>query len=199
MAVHETGHAVVATVLGWRPVEKAWIVRELVASENGAPSPAGGVTRLRPGTQVLRTDADRQAELTILLAGMAAEEVNLGSRSEGSSGGLGSDLYRATVMAARIELQLGFGVSPIHLPSRSDEDLLKRIADTPDLRGRVERRLGGRYAVERAILTERTAAVREIAAELAERSSVTGEWITDVLERHDRSRTVDRGRTCLAS
>jgi cell division protease FtsH len=199
MAIHETGHAVVATVLGWRPVEKAWIVRELVASENGAPSPAGGVTRLRPGSQVLRTDADRQAELTILLAGMAAEEVNLGSRSEGSSGGPGSDLYRATVMAARFELQLGFGVSPIHLPSQSDEDLLKRIADTPDLRGRVELRLGGRYAVARAILTERTAAVREIAAELAERSSVTGEWITDVLERHDRSRTVDRGRTCLAS
>ncbi len=199
MAIHETGHAVVSTVLGWRPVEKAWIVRELVASENGAPSPAGGVTRLRPGTQALQTDADREAELTILLAGMAAEEAILGSRSEGSSGGPGSDLYRATVMAARVELQLGFGTSPIHLPGRTDEDLLTRIADTPDLRGWVERRLAERYSAARAIIVQHAAAVREIAAELSDRSSVTGEWITDVLERHDRSRTVDRGRTCLTS
>lgn len=181
MAIHEAGHAVVASVLGNRSIDRVWIEKQIPTGDGSGGAIPGGAMRLRPHPGVVRTDADRLTEIAVLLAGMAAEEVILGTRSEGASGGPGSDLYRATVLAARFEMQSGFGSTLVHLAPAPDEDLLKGLAAAPDLRRRVERRLAGRYAAAKEIVAANEQAILMLGTELVETPSVAGDRVSEIV------------------
>lgn len=131
-AVHETGHVFALHHLG----------RGLPRSvEIGAMG--GHVTGASPPAQ--ETLAALEAELTILLAGRAAEFVVLGCVSAGSGGGAQSDLARATELAKAMDSALGLGRSGLVW---TDPDKLCIMRD---------KRL--RHAVQKRLVKAETAAI----------------------------------------
>ena len=98
IAVHEAGHTVVAAAMG-----KADSVDKVSVVARG-----GGVGHLAllDEDRAVRTRADMEAEVTIAMAGIAAEELVLGMPSTGSE----EDLKRATNTAR--DMAGRFGMSP---------------------------------------------------------------------------------------
>ncbi|MBO1905318.1 AAA family ATPase [Microvirga sp. 3-52] len=164
VCVHEAGHAVVGCLLlkesGMAPVETR-VFREASADSNA------GVTLMRHATDLLRTRSAYLAQITGLMAGIAAEEVVLGARSDGGGGSKGADLQKATALAAAMEVSLGFGENLAYLSSRDEDELLARVRADPILRRAVNQVLAG--SLERARLLVRTNgdAVNELADVLA--------------------------------
>ncbi|WP_237152174.1 AAA family ATPase [Oryzibacter oryziterrae] len=78
MAIHEVGHAVVATVLGGRRVEGIWIERDLVIDAPGTGVVTGGGMRVWKDVQALRTEVDHSIELTILPCGPGRRRGDVG-------------------------------------------------------------------------------------------------------------------------
>lgn len=194
-AVHESGHAVVACVMGHVEVIGARLERQMAMVGPGA-AVSGGALTTRRNTALLQTDLDWDADLVVLLAGMAAEDVILKSRSSGASGGAGSDLHRATLLATRMEAHLGVGRAPMALCRDREEDLFKLLAGDRDIRRRVETRLADRYAKAQAIVSERKEALLDIATALVKEGRVSGDRIRVAIECAPGRGDVARG--CLA-
>lgn len=115
VCVHEAGHLVVGSLLadesGSDPLE---------ARVNRRPiNDTAGTTFFVPRPGFDRTRESHLAEITVLLAGLAAEEEILGTRGEGAGGAETCDLRRATGIAAAMEVSLGMGEIPLH---RADAD-----------------------------------------------------------------------------
>lgn len=102
VAVHEAGHAIVATATsGARP--------DMLSIESN-----GGGMRARL-SETTNTRAALEARIAIGLAGRAAEVLILGAPSGGSGGDEDSDLAKVTRIAAAMEDSLGLGDTLIYL------------------------------------------------------------------------------------
>ncbi len=136
--IHEAGHAVIGTLLslasGKVPTQ-ARVFREVSADG------AAGVTAYHRVGGVMRTRLAHLAEIVGFLAGLAAEELVLGAHTEGAGGSERSDLHQATVLAAAMEVSLGFGGNLAYLAPADDAELLKRLRSNPSLRRAVNRTL----------------------------------------------------------
>ena len=99
VAYHESGHALVASLLpNSDPVHKISIVQRGFGA-------LGYTLQLPLEERYLMTRPELVSQLTVLLAGRAAEEVALGEVSTGAQ----NDLLRATDMARSMVAQLGMG------------------------------------------------------------------------------------------
>ena len=145
IAVHETGHAIVASVLpGLDPVHKVSIV--------GRGFGALGYTLSLPlEDRYLRTKAELQNELAVLLGGRTAELLIFGEVSTGDH----NDLLRATDIARSMVTELGMSelVGPVNHEGRKRGAFL----DTPYVPER------GNYAEETARLVD--AEIKRLIAE----------------------------------
>jgi cell division protease FtsH len=113
IAVHEAGHALVAAMLGHGEVLRVALTATGGSTERFTPANQGSL-------------ADFEDELTITLAGHAAERLIFDEVSSGSGGSPTSDLALATNLALSLELQSGLGTQgliwsepPTHLDPRS--------------------------------------------------------------------------------
>ena len=108
IAYHEAGHALVAAhVPGADPVHKVTIV------SRGA---MGGYTRLLPEEdRILRSKAQFEADLAVMMGGKTAEEIVFGEATTGAS----DDLQRASKVARRMVTE--FGMSETLGPRAFDE------------------------------------------------------------------------------
>lgn len=153
IAVHEAGHAVAMMVLGRMPVSLSLVA----IGGSGARVMSGND---RPPIYLL---GDVQAEVVVLLAGRAAEEVVLGQASVGAGGsaGEGSDLEIATQLLASSQAVHGLGgylVYGVGADSVVIEERLRRLyAETLLLVGRhrVAVEMLAAKAVERRVLGRR--------------------------------------------
>ena len=100
-ALHEAGHAVAAFALG--------LDIELVSIVPG--SGCGGAVSYRNALPDLPTRAEIERFVVIILAGAAAEEVVIGSRSSGLGGSERSDIGQATTLIASVHASYGLGDS----------------------------------------------------------------------------------------
>lgn len=98
IAIHECGHAVVATLLGAVPIRRIQI-----SSDGGFTSRASAI---RQGTV-----PEFEHELTILQGGRAAERALLGSVSAGAGGSEESDLALATKLQLQFDREFGLGIN----------------------------------------------------------------------------------------
>ncbi|GAA4226374.1 AAA family ATPase [Sagittula marina] len=98
IAIHESGHAIAATVLGAGPVR-----RMQLSSDGGSTSRASAI---REGTA-----PEFENELTIILAGRAAERLCLGAISAGAGGSVESDLAQASALQLQFDREFGLGIN----------------------------------------------------------------------------------------
>ena len=157
MAVHEAGHALVQVVAGNSGIA-------LISIE----ADHGGFVRMEEECHPLQTETWTMAEITVRLAGRAAEELVFGDPLAGSGGPPESDLGVATDMATLLETVVGFGR---HQPLlyRATSDRSHMLALDPRLAARVNARLEECYDAARAVLA-------------AERD--THLWLAETILRH---------------
>jgi AAA+ superfamily predicted ATPase len=167
--VHEAGHTVVGSLLatesGSRFVETR-VFREVL--QDGS----GGKTVFE---QLLGLDRGRSAHLakiTILLAGIAAEDVIFGDHAEGGGGEDESDLHQATLIAATMEISLGLGESLVYLSSRRPADVLARVRIDASLRTRVSKILDECFKRAKNLIAEHSESFDGAARVLMERGAI---------------------------
>lgn len=119
IAIHEAGHAVCALVQGLE-IEYVSIAREHDGADR---SGAFGVTVPAHSQSIISIEDDITRQISVLLAGMAAEEVILKTRSSTAGGEGESDLEQATQLAFRYLAALGLGETLSFVPGSSVADL----------------------------------------------------------------------------
>lgn len=125
VAHHESGHALVASVLpGVDPVHKISIIQRGFGA-------LGYTLQLPLEDRYLMTRSELMSQLAVLLAGRAAEEVALGEISTGAQ----NDLVRATDMARSMVAQLGMSET-IGVMSLDDTRIGRFLPGQPDPGGR---------------------------------------------------------------
>lgn len=161
-AVHESGHAIAARILGVGDVAEISIV-----GSDGI----GGYTRLDPlGPMTTRGDVENGVVQT--LAGRAAEEVVFGEASTGAGGAPHSDLGKATRMIGLLHLGTGLGTDLIYRGGPEEVPLV--LAASPKLSAAVEADLKALYAQAVAIVNRERQALERIATDLMERRHIDG-------------------------
>src|SRR5688500_16817354 len=119
VAYHESGHAIVASVLpGLDPVHKISIVQRGFGA-------LGYTMQLPLEDRYLMTRSDLEGQLAVLLAGRTAEEIALGEISTGAQ----NDLQRATDIARA--MVTGFGMSDSTGAVNYDGNKRARFLDIP--------------------------------------------------------------------
>ncbi len=167
IAVHEAGHAVVTHATGrGRP-------RLLALHAKGGWADSG------PKIPLIDR-ADIETELAVLLAGRAAETLILGAPGSGSGGPAASDLARATILAAGIEISFGLGKKTLW--RAAPQDALAQLNRDPALRHRVQAHLNRAEAKALRILRGRQDHLERVASALADRSLLTGTELDALLQ-----------------
>ncbi|WP_370571558.1 AAA family ATPase [Phaeobacter sp. SYSU ZJ3003] len=170
IAVHEGGHAIAA-----------WLYGEEI--KRVCLSPDGGFTeRTTPPGAGLEADFDRQ--ITIHLAGRAAERLVFGTISAGAGGGSASDLAQAAQLSLAMDYELGLG---IHGNAWLGTPDFARL--TAEERKRLQERLDHAEDVARALLYPHKHLLKEMASVLVREREFDGEaikcWLRDVPRQRD--------------
>ncbi len=194
VAVHEAGHALVASLLpGTDPVHKVTIVPR---------GRALGYTIQRPiEDRYLLSQSELQARLAVMLGGRAAEALTFDEVSTGAS----DDLARATDLARRMATE--FGMSPALGPVRlaGDPQAAYLGPQAWGLDNRVSQETAGQVDVETRRLVEEALGTAErllsayrstldrLAARLCEQETVNGSEVTAMLAEDASSSAPDGG------
>lgn len=169
LCLHESGHVIAGL--------------ELASLSGIVPTGATVRRRVRHGSEhrtnfdvVEGFDRSREsveANVVVLLAGLAAEEVMLGSRGAGSGGTADADLVRATQLVSQAEFSWGFG-SGLHSVTAADAaKAVSRLAAPLDVRDRIDRVLARCLQQAKDIVERRRDDVERVAARLAETSELS--------------------------
>jgi cell division protease FtsH len=179
IAVHEAGHALVSASLpGTDPVHKVTII--------GRGNGMGGFTMYRPEEdRFLHTTEWLMHCLAGLLGGTAAEELALGSISDGAT----SDLQRATQIARRMVTDFGmspnlgrvcYGIDPSS--GQGGPGWSERTIREIDLE--VRRLLDEALALAHSVLRRRAGALVALTELLLDRETIDAAELHAVLDRH---------------
>lgn len=117
LAVHESGHALVALAVGYASSATIEIKDSFDPS---AASYIGGTTSYDLIEDHVPTEKSLYNRILVSLAGMAAEQAVFGERSLGSGGVVGSDVERATSIARRMVASYGLGKVPLFWGTAED-------------------------------------------------------------------------------
>ncbi|TQS69885.1 cell division protein FtsH, partial [Rhodobacteraceae bacterium] len=115
IAIHECGHAIVATLLRAEPVRRMQLSRDGGSTSRGSAIHEG-------------TPLEFEHELTVIMGGRAAERLALASISAGAGGSVESDLAQASALQLQFDREFGLGVNgnawigPPDLKQLSSED-----------------------------------------------------------------------------
>jgi cell division protease FtsH len=183
VAYHESGHAIVASILpGLDPVHKI----SIVARGFGA---LGYTMQLPLEDRYLMTRQDLQGQLAVLLGGRSAEEIAFGEVSTGAQ----NDLQRATDIARSMVTE--FGMSEAMGAVNYDGHRGNKFLDTPFMNERgnhsedtarkidieVKQILTDAHNEARRVLRERTAILDQLSTLLLEKEVIEGDELRALL------------------
>jgi AAA+ superfamily predicted ATPase len=177
VSVHEAGHIVVHVVHNGPAAVRAVI--------GGTTEKAGFVAWQAPAASA-GTAAECRRTLQGLLAGRAAEEIELGAGGNGAGGSAQSDLGQATRLAAAMVGSYGHS-GPHPLLYVGDHRQTGEILDHAYLRTAAHEELSAAYGEARRILQERRVALREVARRLRIHRRIDGSEVAEILEKFARS------------
>ena len=183
VAYHETGHAIVASVLpNADPVRRVSIVPRGIAA-------LGYTIQLPTEDRYLLTKSELLDRMSVMLGGRAAEEIIFRESSTGAK----NDLEKATEMAMSMVRAYGmsktlgplsydrgrpvFLEAPWSQPRDYSEETARKIDEE------VKTILEETYEKGKSILTERIEKLRSIAAILLEKEIIEGEELKRLLEK----------------
>jgi cell division protease FtsH len=199
VAVHESGHAVVAHFM-----EHAEPLRRISIIPRGM---ALGATQQTPGVdRHIMTQVELEARLNVLMGGYAAENVLLGGISTGAE----NDLREATKIASRMVASYGMSkeLGPVYYEHESEHPFLGyRIGTeggTSDATvSAIEREARGLLsrALERAsaLLQNRRGTLVRLVDVLVERETLEGSELTELLADGSRPRSEQAGAAAEAT
>ncbi|MGE7368327.1 hypothetical protein ACQKKX_04550 [Neorhizobium sp. NPDC001467] len=168
VCLHEAGHAVVGLALEVGDIEMIVVPKEAGHMD----STSGHVQWIRPRGHN-RSRESYLDEICMLLAGMAAERVHLGTEYDGSGGLMGSDLQQAVDLATLMFVSLGLEALQFNEVTTAAELEELRRSD-PVLRRRIERLLEDQLARAEAIIREREDLMEALVAVMLDREVVMG-------------------------
>ncbi|WP_245450347.1 AAA family ATPase [Neorhizobium sp. SOG26] len=177
-AVHEIGHAVVGSILGM-PLVGVELTTNVLATA-GNQSVGKAIFERQPW---VRRNKDHYLDIIAMtLAGMAAEEVLLGSHDDGSSGGRGSDLYDATRTVIAIERSHGMGRGLASFGDLSDQPINEISHMDPALLARVDATLQEQFRRTKSIVEEHRAVCESLVDLLVDQLKLSGQEVLDALD-----------------
>jgi cell division protease FtsH len=183
VAYHESGHAIVASVLpGLDPVHKISIVQRGFGA-------LGYTMQLPLEDRYLLTREDLQSQLSVLLAGRSAEEIAFGRISTGAQ----NDLQRATDIARSMVTE--FGMSDALGAVNYDGNKRPMFIDSPfasergnyseetalKIDAEVKRILGEAHETARRVLRERRATLDALSERLLEKEVIEAEELKAIM------------------
>ncbi len=168
IAYHEAGHSVVGFKLGLGVPLRAEVGNHggSVTFRENDPNP---------------TLPQMEAQLATLLAGREAEDLMLSSVSAGGGGGRESDLSKATLLAARLETQFGFGLEPLIWRPVTEENLSVLLQDT-NVAKRIVAHLEAAQRQARTILVSQRNTVEFLARRLMSERELVEQDLATVLK-----------------
>jgi len=172
VAVHETGHAAVTTILSAGEVLHVSIATKAEVSDGTVKVFRGGAS-VRSRRVMLRTREDIIDEIAVCLAGIAAEETFFGAATDGAGGVVGSDLDRATSLAMNLAASSGLGSSLVFLGQNGSVDRL--LSSNATLRNEVHSILQEGKGRARTVITAHRAVIMSLAHQLAEATYLEGD------------------------
>ncbi|WP_299482249.1 AAA family ATPase [uncultured Roseibium sp.] len=178
IAVHEAGHAIVQAKVGDGEILRLKIEPELATQ--GIQGEVGYL-EVRKSALKGRTRRDYEAQLTVHLAGLAAEELVFGEIADGGGGSSSSDLASATQIATEMEASLGFGDSLVHLIPNGSRQVRQVLLTDHILRRRVEATLDKAYEDAREILEEMEPAHQALVDALMQRYELNGREVLEII------------------
>lgn len=174
-AVHETGHAIVGSELGMHLQE----IRIVDTFLDGRVNRLGGALFEQPAFAI-RTKSFFLDNITMYLAGIAAEVLVYGEFTESVADSPSSDLALATALATRMEACFGMGNS-LAIELLEDQDLSQLRARDLSLRNAVSDLLNQQFTRAKNILQRRHIALQQIAAALFNKKSISADMVRRVL------------------
>lgn len=167
IAVHEAGHAVVATLThGSDPVHQATIIprgRSL-----------GLVMRLPERDRISVPKSRLVADLDVMMAGRAAEEIVFGP--DNVTTGAASDIEEATKLARRMVAEWGMSATVGMVRVVDGEGKIPAAAETE-----VRKVIDEAYSRARMLLSENRAALDGVSAALLARSTLDGSEVREIV------------------
>ncbi|MBW8299965.1 MAG: AAA family ATPase [Hydrogenophaga sp.] len=189
IAIHEAGHTVVGLRLKVGTYLGTQVKEHLVAS---AGVQQAGAAYFEVPTTGRRDREFYLNQVAVLMAGLAAEELALGSRGDGAGLGESSDLAAATRIVTSMEGVLGMGHSFTHSTASEDAELERLRRANPDLNRRVEETLHQQFQRAKGIIKEEMVFFNEIVSALIEHGFVPPERVHDM--KSERSATAQGDR-----
>ncbi|MEZ8220919.1 membrane protease FtsH catalytic subunit [Candidatus Fervidibacteria bacterium JGI MDM2 JNZ-1-D12] len=181
LAYHESGHALVSKLLKVREVTKVTIIPRGLA--------LGYTLNLPQEDRYLMTRKELLDEMTVMLAGRAAEELVFGEVTTGSQ----NDLERVTELARRMVCEFGMSerlgpvtlgrkAGPIFLGRDIVEDRNYSEAVASEIDKEVRRIVEECYQRAKKLLQENRHILDAIANRLLERETIDGEELDELLK-----------------
>ena len=181
VSYHEIGHALVATLLkNTEPVQKITIVPRTMGA-------LGYVMQVPEEEKYLMKKGELISEITTLLGGRAAEEVNFDDVTTGAS----NDIEKATSIARSMVTQYGMsdkfglmGLETVQSRYLDGRPVLNCGEKTEsEIDGEVMKILDSCYAEAKRIIEEHTGVPKLLADHLIEKETITGKEFVEIFER----------------
>lgn len=179
VAVHESGHAMIADILDVGVIHSV----EVYDYDTSHPTQvqAHGLTAIEHRRRPVTPKAKMLAEIAVLLAGIAAEEVLLGDRSNSAGGSSTSDLDRATRLAMDLVIIYGLGNSLTASFDVIDRIGLHELWRDQALRDDANRVLQSEFRRVKDLLNGRKRILLSLAMLLKEKKTLSGPELYQVL------------------
>lgn len=175
IAVHEVGHALVASVLG-AEVQEVYVTRDRNPSEE-ADVAGAAIVMMRDGRRDAQWYSDHAA---YMLGGLAAEKVVYGRHGDGVM----VDLTEATNLISYSLASVGMGDTLLSEGHRDPRALAAARQFDPGLRRRVEDLLQEQVERARDIIGQHRQAFDELVERLVQRSRLDGAEVREVLSAY---------------
>lgn len=188
VALHEAGHAVIVLEHGRGLIREIFISRTFSVNGIGV----GGLVSVNETPCMLATVEVYRTRIRRLLGGLAAEDVVLGSRSDGGGGVKGSDLHAATMQAIAVEAALGLGSTLVHLSDLDEPSLRRAFNAFPTVREQVKATLEECYEETKTVIQRRRHDVEKLASAIMDRGQLTGLEIEELLSEETQNLVIGR-------
>ncbi len=172
ICVHEAAHAVVTELSGLGRVTCIEVFDD--THDHIEVHDALGRTSSDCPIPAIKTEEWYRWDIAINLAGMAGEELLLGSRSTTAGGSRGSDVPRATETAAEMVAKFGLGNRLAVFPDDIDRPVYQVVEDVPQLRAEIDGILDTEYARAKTLLEAERDTVIALARALKEARRLEG-------------------------